>query len=229
MVDAAIRLPASRIHHRVDRHRRARPGASPAEIIARLEKEYRFQVAGIGGAVGATAAVPGLGTAVALGVAGVQLAEYLTDTSLHAMALADVHGVPLEDLERRRTLLLATLLGPEGAELMQEQLGLTTLFWARSYFTKKLPITTVRAINKRLRTLALNETTRIAGHAVGRMMPFGIGAAIGYTAARKLASEAIEGARLAFGPAPTHFTRQIGEHPQLAQSERLFGDLTGPA
>lgn len=221
VVDLAVRLPSRGIHRRVDRHRAREPGASPQRIVERLEREYLGQVARVGGTVGATATVPAVGTAAAVGLAGVQFAEFLTDSALHVMAVADVHGVPLDDVERRRTLLLATLLGEEGAAAVQQELGYSGVFWARSLLTK-VPIGSVRTLNRRLRGMVVKQGARSGGRvALGRLLPFGIGAVIGYAGARRMGKDVVTGARAAFGPAPARFSRERGEVLRLAHVEVL--------
>ncbi|MDZ4044163.1 MAG: hypothetical protein U1E32_00100, partial [Rhodoglobus sp.] len=54
--------------------RRGRPNASPAEIIRILERRYLTAVTMGGGAVGATAAVPAIGTGTSLVLSGVETA-----------------------------------------------------------------------------------------------------------------------------------------------------------
>nr|NLD41107.1 hypothetical protein [Actinomycetales bacterium] len=228
VLDLAVRLPSRGIHRRVDRHRGKEPHASPQRIVARLEREYLGQVGRVGGTVGATAAVPAVGTAAAVGLAGVQFAEFLTDSALHVMAVADVHGVPLDDVDRRRTLLLATLLGEEGAAAVQQELGYSGVFWARSLLTK-LPIASVRGLNRRLRGMVLKQGARSGGRvALGRLLPFGIGAVIGYTGARRMGREVVTGARSAFGPAPSTFSRERGEVLRLAHVEVLEDERDTP-
>src|SRR5918997_1279492 len=69
-LDKAIGLQQSLVAGYVARLRRARPGATPAEIIAVLEKQYLRAATGTGTAVGGVAAAPGVGTAVALTLSG---------------------------------------------------------------------------------------------------------------------------------------------------------------
>ncbi len=201
ILDAAVRIPSKNVHKRVERYRRRNPDAAPSEILSMLEKEYRWRVSSVGGGVGVAAAVPAMGSLTAFGLAGVQLAQFVSESAMHVMAVAHLYGVPIDDLERRRTLLLATMLGEDGAAAVQQELGMTTMFWARALFVK-LPITGVRALNRRLLSMAGTSSARLAGHALGRLVPFGIGAVIGFTASRKMALEVIEGSRLAFGPPP---------------------------
>jgi hypothetical protein len=204
-VDLAVRR-ASKADEQVAELRRSHPGLSPAELAALLEKRYLRRAARLGGAVGATAAVPGVGTATALGLTTVQTVAFLSASARLVMGLASIHGVRVDDVERRRTLLLAALLGEEGAEAVSSQLGLGTLYWAKAAITK-LPIGTVRAVNRAISHRLLRwGATRGGAFVLGRLAPFGIGALIGYVGTRAMAKNVIEGTGALFGPAPASFT-----------------------
>lgn len=208
-IDAALSLPTRHVHAYVDSIRRKRPGATPEEVIRILEKRYLFAVSASGGAVGAAAALPVVGTGTALVLTTGQVATFLAASSLLALAVADVHGIAVEDRARRRALLLASLLGEEAPELLQQQLGLSAVTWGRALLTR-LPIATVKTVNKSLRGRLIKGTTaKVGSLMLGRLLPFGIGAAIGYAGGRVVGKTTIEGVRTAFGPPPSHFVREV--------------------
>ena len=64
-----------------------------------------------GGAVGATAAAPAVGTGVALALTASDIATFFGASAAFALAVASVHGIEVEDADRRRALLLTTILG----------------------------------------------------------------------------------------------------------------------
>jgi hypothetical protein len=84
-----------------------------------------------------------------------------------------------------------------------------------------MPTGTIRRVNARLtRQLFRRQLARQSGLALGRMVPFGIGAVIGVTGARALGHTVIQGARKAFGPAPAAFGERVlvvetGAEPRL--------------
>lgn len=208
LLDLAVRR-ASRADEHVADLRRSHPGLSPAELVALLEKRYLRRAARLGGAVGATAAVPGVGTVTALGLTTVQTVAFLSASANHVMGLASIHGVHVQDVERRRTLLLAALLGEEGAEAVSGQLGLGTLYWAKAAVTK-LPLGTVRAVNRTITHRLLRwGAARGGALALGRLAPFGVGAAIGYAGTRAMAKNVVEGTQALFGPAPATFAEPM--------------------
>src|SRR5450756_2944982 len=56
-------------------------------------------------------------------------------SALFSLAVASVHGIEVDDVARRRTLLLASVLGVAGAELVQVEAGIPTSAWARALLT----------------------------------------------------------------------------------------------
>lgn len=202
LVERAISAGAKREQALVRKVTRKHPDATPADLVALLEQRYRRRVGRLSGLVGLSAAVPGIGTGVAALLTTVNLASFLRDTTTFVGAVAHVHGVAVDDVARRRTLLLASLLGDDGARAVHEKLGPSTLYWGRGLLTR-LPLGTVRAVNKGLsRRLVRAATTKGSAVLLGRLAPFGVGALIGWWAGRRLATQVVNGTRDAFGPPP---------------------------
>jgi hypothetical protein len=103
-LEKAIHVHHPVVESHVARMRRSRPDAQPAEIVTALEKQFLASVSAIGAASGGVAAAPGVGTAIALGLTAFEIGGVVEATALFALAVADVHGVKVVDLERRRTL-----------------------------------------------------------------------------------------------------------------------------
>ncbi|MEE6273637.1 hypothetical protein [Georgenia wangjunii] len=205
LLDAALALPAGRVQANVAALRRAHPDATPAEILTQLEDAYVRSVKRTSGAVGAVATVPAIGTGIAAVLTAGTVGTFLARSATFVLAVAEVHGVHIADASRRRTLVLASLLGQEGVDALEGQVGLGTLGWARTALTR-LPLGTVRGVNRGLTSrLARRFATRGGLLAVGRLAPFGVGAIIGWTGGRAVARNVVESAREAFGPAPETF------------------------
>ncbi len=203
LVERALRSGADRSRAAVERTTAAHPGASPADVVALLERRYRRRAATLSGAIGLTAAVPGIGTGVAALLTGANILSFLRASTTFIGAVAHVHGIAVDDVARRRTLLLASLLGEDGARAVQGELGVRSLYWGRGLLSR-LPLGTVRAVNKGLsRRLVRVATTKGSAVLLGRLAPFGIGAVVGWFVGRRLAMQVITGARTAFGPPPT--------------------------
>ncbi len=207
VLDASITVPSGLVRRQVDALRVKHPNATPEKIIQMLERRYLLAVTSTGGAVGAAAAFPSVGTGTALALTTSQVGTFLAASAGLALAVADVHGVEIDDVPRRRTLVLASLLGEEGSVIVENEVGVGTLFWARSALTR-LPLATVKTVNASLaRRAAKYGATRGGAFFLGRLAPFGIGAAIGVAGARAMGGTMINGVRRAFGPPPESFAR----------------------
>ncbi|MEV7973404.1 hypothetical protein [Cellulomonas sp. NPDC089187] len=223
-LERAVTLPSSAIHSHVDQLRRKNPEASPAQLIALLEKEYLLIVQGSGGAVGAAAAAPAVGTGVAFTLTAADVGTFFAASAAFSLAVASVHGIEVQDADRRRALLLATILGESGAKAVVESGAMTGLRGMRvgQALLTRMPTGTIARVNNRLtRRLVRRQLAKHSGVAVGRMVPFGVGAVVGIAGARALGRTVIDGAREAFGPAPAAFTTspvrvvETGKEPQL--------------
>ncbi|ARD41960.1 hypothetical protein [Actinomyces gaoshouyii] len=200
-VDKAIAIPASRITERVARMRRDRPGADTAELVALAADRFRNEAGLSSGAVGASAALPSIGTASAAALTVGQAAVFIGSAVTYVLTVAELQGLRVVEPEKRRALVLSALLGREGSEAVQGQLGLASLFWAAQSLAQ-MPIPTAKSINGQLaKRLAKRAVAKGGAVALGRLLPLGIGAAIGYSGGRALANQVIEGAQAALGPA----------------------------
>lgn len=101
---------------------------TPAEAIAVLNGWYLRQQATDAGAraAGSVPAASGL-----VGAIRPEATASLDRTMVYLLALASIHGVDLDDAERRNTLLMAVLLGDEGARLAASAVTGPSGTWAR--------------------------------------------------------------------------------------------------
>ncbi|WP_022917561.1 hypothetical protein [Ruania albidiflava] len=222
LIDAAVTIPSPRIRGYVDSLRRDHPDADPEEIIEILASRYLWAVSGSGGAVGAAAAFPVVGTTAALALTAGQVATFVAASSVLCLAVAEVHGIATDDATRRRALLLTTLLGERGPQLLEQQLGLTSATWAKVLLTR-LPVATVKTVNRTLRhRMTKVVLTKGSTVFIGRLLPFGIGAVVGFAGSRAMGKNLILGLNQAFGAPPVTFPPAIGDPPAPAELE---GDL----
>ncbi len=199
-LDKAIAIPASRIEERVARMRRDRPGADAAELVELAGARFRRDAGLSSGAVGASAAIPAISTGAAAALTVGQSAAFIASAVTYVLTVAEIQGVHVVDTERRRALVLSALLGKEGSEAVQGQLGLSSMFWA-AQLLMQMPLPSVKSINARLiKRVAKRSAAKGGALALGRLLPFGIGAAIGWSGGRALANQVIEGAQAALGP-----------------------------
>ncbi|MCK9794737.1 hypothetical protein M1843_13365 [Isoptericola sp. 4D.3] len=209
LLDKAVTIPSAAIHKHVDRLRARNPEADPAQIVRLLEKEYLTLLATAGGAVGAAAAAPTVGTAAATALTTGDIATFFAASSAFALAVADVHGIEIDDVSRRRALLLATVLGDRGAKDVENAIGGSSVAWGKVLLTS-MPQTTIKRVNKTLaRQFLKRQVAKQGSLALGRLLPFGVGVVVGVAGGRALGHGVVAQSRRAFGPPPEHFPRVV--------------------
>ncbi|AWB88724.1 hypothetical protein [Homoserinimonas hongtaonis] len=202
--------PAVLLHVRSVRQRH--PHASPAEIVRILERQYLAAVTTGGAGVGAASVVPGVGTGISLALTGVETAFFLESSALFAQSVTEVHGIAVTDPDRARTIVMAMMLGTTGADLVRSFAAQVTgrglprtAFWG-DIIGRSMPQAFVGPIADQMKKAFVGRFARNTGtSAVGRMLPFGIGAVVGGTANHLLGRRVVSSSREAFGPAPAAF------------------------
>jgi len=204
ILERGARVQAPAVEAYVQRLRRANPGASPAEIITKLEKRYLAAVMASGAAVGSAAAFPGIGTIAALSAVAGETVVFLEATALFVLAVAEVHGIPAGHREHRRALVLSVLVGDDSKGAVRDLVGpgRTNGAWLGES-TAALPLPVVSQLNNRLlKYFVKRYALRRGAIAFGKMLPMGIGAVIGGGGNRLMGKKIISNARTAFGPPP---------------------------
>ncbi|MCX4390230.1 hypothetical protein OG777_25385 [Micromonospora peucetia] len=203
LLHKAIDIQGPLVRKNIARARQRNPEATPAEVIRNLERMYVSALTGTGAAVGGAAAAPGVGTGVALALSAGEAFSSLELSALFALSIAEVHGVPIDEIERRRTIVLGIMLGGSGSATITKVAERTGQHWARQVVAK-VPGETLKQINKILgRHFITKYGTKQGIIVLGRVAPFGIGAVIGGGANAALATLAVRAGRRAFGPPPT--------------------------
>ncbi|WP_187289796.1 hypothetical protein [Curtobacterium sp. B8] len=209
----------------VNRLRRRHPDASPADIIQILERQYLTAVTSGGAAVGASAVIPGVGMAAALGLSGAETVGFLETTALFAQSVTEVHGIALDDPERARTLVMALILGTPGTQLIKQLAGQAaggqarTAFWGEMV-TASLPKQVVSGIGGQVRDQFVRRFAARQGTTiVGRALPFGIGAAVGGIGNHALGRKVVQASRTGFGVPPASFPVVLAPKPVRSAKE----------
>ncbi|MBM7366610.1 hypothetical protein [Gordonia hydrophobica] len=203
LVDKAQRLQQPAVAKYVARVRANHPDEGPEQVIRRLEKNYLRTVTASGGAVGAAAAVPGVGTVTALSAITAESVLFIEASALLALAIAEVHGISPADTERRKTLVLAVALGDEGTTVVGKAVGAKGRDAMAKLDVPGLPAVNLKAINRTLGNRFVRKfTLGKAPVVMGKLIPGGIGAVIGGVGNRALGSVVLRNAREAFGPPP---------------------------
>ncbi|WP_328862150.1 hypothetical protein [Streptomyces sp. NBC_00306] len=203
VLDKAIAAQSPLVRKNIARARQRNPEATPAEVLRTLERMYVSALTGTGAAVGGAAAAPGVGTGVALALSAGEALSSLELSALFALSVAEVHGVSIDEIERRRTIVMGVMLGGSGSATITKVAERTGQHWGRQVVAK-VPVETLRQINKILgKNFVPKYGTKQGIIVLGRVAPFGIGAVIGGGANAALATLTVRAGRRAFGPPPT--------------------------
>ncbi|MDT5186261.1 MAG: hypothetical protein QOI29_4419 [Mycobacterium sp.] len=204
IIEGGARVQGPAVKAYVERLRAHDPNATPAEIVSRLEKHYLAAVMASGAAVGSAAAFPGIGTLVAMSAVAGETVVFLEATAVFVLAVAEAYGIPAEQRERRKALVLAVLVGEDGKHAVAELLGpgRTSGGWLADG-AASLPLPAVSQLNGRLLKYFVKKYTLKRGAiAFGKLLPVGIGAVLGGVGNRLMGRKIVANARLAFGNPP---------------------------
>jgi hypothetical protein len=217
LIETGSRVQAPAIRAYVQRLRHANPDATPAEIVAKLEKHYLAAVMASGAAVGSAALFPGIGTLVALSAAAGETVVFLEATTVFVLSVAEVHGIPAEHRERRRALVLAVLVGEDGRHAVADLVGpgRTNGAWL-SEGAATLPLPALSQLNSRLLKYFVKKyAVKRGALAFGKILPAGIGAVVGGGGNRLMGKKIIKNAHAAFGPAPGRWPSSLIVLPSI--------------
>ena len=210
--------------------RRRNPDATPEQVIRILEKRYLAAVTVGGVGVGASAVIPGVGTGIGLALSGVETAGFLEASALFAQSVTEIHGIAVTDPDRARTIVMGMMLGTSGADLVRNLAAQATgegvarsTFWG-NVIGRSVPQAFMGQVADRMKHAFLLRFARTsATGALGRIMPFGVGAVIGGTGSHLLGRKVVSSSRDAFGPAPAAFPLNLeaGMRESEARERRL--------
>ncbi|GGC70587.1 hypothetical protein IEU95_13570 [Hoyosella rhizosphaerae] len=202
MVDKGVNIPGPVVANFVNKLRTKHPDDTPGQIIGRIDRYYLNTVTSTGAAVGATAAVPGVGTVAALAAAGGETAVFFATSAFYTLALAEVYNLPIEDVERRRALVMSIAMGNTTSVLAEKAALRKGRSWADTV-ANVIPSPSIGKLNAALARRMLLRLAQTRGFmTIGRIVPFGVGAAIGAATNRTLGRALVVHAHKAFGPPP---------------------------
>lgn len=219
-----VQRPVVLAHLRSIRARR--PNATPEQVLRTLELRYLAAVTTGGALVGASAAIPAVGTGTSIALSAVETGGFLEASTLFAQSVSELHGVKVDDADRSSALVMALILGSAGTDLVRQLAGEVTgtspgrrAFWG-DLVTKQLPKAAVDRIGDQLRKRFLARFGATQGASVlGRAIPFGIGAVVGGAGNNILGRQIVRGARDAFGT-PLSFPEGLEPVIRIPRSER---------
>jgi hypothetical protein len=174
---------------------RGAPGPTVDARVATLTDGYVKQLAALGAAAGGTAAIPGVGTLAALGATGAELAAFTFRFSEMIIAIGAAHGHDDADEERRKAWVLAVLAFGDEAAVGFAQVSANLAAGVTLQAAKGAQTNWFHTVNRYLgRKILARWGARRGAATLGRVLPFGIGAAFGagtnYVMARAVAKHA---------------------------------------
>lgn len=196
-VDRAIDVQDGAVRAHVAGVRESVPDGATDDVGQALESQYLAAVSGSGAVVGGAASVPGLGTGLAVGLSVAETVAFLDATALFTLAIAESRGCPISDLARRRALLLLALLGDDAVALVPRSERGEIIGWGLRL--NALADDSVAEVNRVAeKWLITRFGPRQTLFVLGRLAPFGIGAAVGAAGNAVTAKGVIARVRTAF-------------------------------
>lgn len=218
--------------------RRAKPHATPAEVLKELDSRYVATVTITSSGVGASAAIPGVGIPIALGLGVADVLFFYETSALYVLAVAELHGISVDDPERAKPLVLGMLLGQKSQSQVNKMVmnavglgGISATQKASDAVGKKLPKGWGEVLTEQLPESALAPLTialgresiklggKLSAGAVGKAIPFGVGAVIGGVGSFTFGRDVVKAARMAFPESPTDFPDWLEDYEKPTDAE----------
>ncbi|MFW6597885.1 hypothetical protein ACQBAU_17505 [Propionibacteriaceae bacterium Y2011] len=183
-----------------------KPGRPPAAAIRVLDSWY-LQQAKEASMRAAGANLPLSGDRMVADDARASLRR----TAIYLMALTELHGLDISDVERRKTLVAGILLGEEGADMASSVLLSQGGRWAQS-------LATGRAVSM------LGGGNPLVGMMLGRIVDGGMSAAMAGGSEAVRAQAVVMQARKAFGEPPDLFPgqRRVKPKPEPTPKSAIY-------
>lgn len=181
----------------VERLRRVHPDKTPAQLLAYLDRAYLAAASASGLAAGAAASSGGPQVGIPAALADVL--AFTEASVLYVLSVAEVHDLHPEDLERRRLLVMAVMLGDTATGAINKAVGRIGPHWAKQIISA-IPMSTINRINAVLGPRFVTKYGTKQGVLVlGKQLPRGIGAALGGAGNHLIGRSIIKSARKVFG------------------------------
>lgn len=184
--------------------------------MAHLDRLYLGAVTATGAGAGATAIVPNLVVQIPISIG--EALTFLEASVLYTLSAADIHHVDLEDIEKRRLLVMTALAGDAASEaVMKPILGRSVPYWGKEA-VKKIPMEAVHKANKILGPKFVAKWTgQTSALILGKQVPMLFGVAIGAVGNHLFGRVVVRATRSILGPAPS--TWDTGGRSDLTSNE----------
>jgi len=173
-----------------------------------LNTVYLSAVTTTGAGAGAAAIVPN--GWVQVPVAIIDLITFLEASVLYTLSVAEIHGLDVEDVERRRFLVTSVLIGNTAATRAIEPLiGRTAPYWGKK-IVQSIPMSAINKANSVLGPRFVTKYGTKQGVLVlGKQIPLAIGVGIGAAGNHLFGWFVVKAAGKILGPPPESW-----ENPQ---------------
>lgn len=211
----------------VARLRRVHPDKTPGQLIKFLNKTYLGTVTASGTGAGMVAVVPN--GAVQIPAAIADLAAFLESSVLYVLAVAEIHGVNVEDIERRRFLVMTALLGDTGTKTVTQALGKKTIpYWSKTIINA-IPMDAIKVANKFLGPRFITKYGTKQGVLVlGKQLPLALGAAVGASGNATFGYLVVRSTRQLLSDPPENWDHLGSEHDEMVETEDIGDQPSDP-
>ncbi len=183
-------------------------GVTHEQRLIAVRKHFQKELVGLGTATGAVAALPGAGTATAIGVGLADIGWVTVRNADLIFTIAALHGHTEADVEERTAWVLAVLVFGDAAaasfEALARELGKKAASVATSATMKKMNRIMAKKVFK-------SYGTKKGVLALGKALPFGVGAVFGGVSSNRALKALIHDADVFFARIP-----RVGDNPRLA-------------
>lgn len=204
----------------IQRLRRVHPDKSPAELVSLLNKFYIGAVTTTGAGAGATAVIPN--GFVQIPVAAADLLSFLEASVLYTLSVAELSEIHIEDIERRRLLVMSVLAGNSAASAVLEPLiGRTAPYWGKK-IVETIPMSVISAANAVLGPRFITKYGAKQGVLIlGKQIPLFIGIGIGAGGNSLFALFIIKTTKKILGPPPTTWSKTNRNNPNKPDTKAI--------
>ena len=118
LIDTALKVQSPLARSYVAKLRLKHPDATDRQLLEHVTKRFISLTTLTGAGIGGVAALPGLGTAAALGLTVGEGVSFAEACAFLTLASAEVHGVDMTDSSTRRLVLMGVLGGERGTRII---------------------------------------------------------------------------------------------------------------
>lgn len=158
-------------------------GATVEERAQAATRAFARELGMAGAATGGAAALPGVGTATAMAATAADLGWFTLRVADLILTIAALHGHDQSSVEERRAWIMSVLAFGEGSTAGFARVAGEVGHKLGGRALDRIPPGVLRAVNRSLgRRLTTRFGARRGAITLGRVLPFGIGAAVGGSA-----------------------------------------------